>query len=774
MIIALVTGITGLSSVLVINATAKQSYANATPPLFAQLQFRISAKQGQKLVKSDYVEGRRDGLGWVPVMEYSGRLTSHQQVTILGIDPLALSLAQQGLEDTSMQNPGNVLMSRGFARTLGVSSGDTLRLSDGRILGSAFVVSQGLQDEVLLMDIAEFMRVLQHPEIDEFWLFDIPEESQLNRLHQRFEVDKVYYEDPATLTDSFHLNLLAMGLLMFIVCLFIVMNAFHLLYTERQPMFVMLRQMGVSRQTLFKAIFLELLLLCLFTSVLGLWLGVQLAYWLSPAVELTLTSLYELDVSFNQTNLLSLFLLSFSACLAGAIIAVLNPLLSLNRRLANIKAQQNTGDKRFWWAVVLAFAIGFMLSSLLATSLLMHFVSVACLILLGCALMIVLIPILLKHIACRIPAKYALLHWSAADSLRIARRSNIAMCAFFIAVTANVGMNLMVDSFRQATTSWLQQRLVADFYVSSDHAQRVKDYFSETHPGVWLWERKRLAGTLNADVVDVIAYPEHPDYQRAVGLKKAMNNAWQRFLEDGVFINEQLAYKQQLQIGQTIDFYADKKRFTRTIVGIHYDYGNMDNQILLPDTQVSSNAAERFLFAVHLPEGYSLDFATITEQLNQRDSTASVSDLQQIMRFSMQTFDRAFIVTGALNVITLLVAGLSLATSISLIEVQNTGPSGVLRALGVSRMRLTACSLAQYGLLAMLTALVAIPFGALLSYLLINKINVASFAWSYPMLFNGTLVFQLMMLSVTIVLMAVIFPLWHSHRKPIAKRLAEL
>lgn len=775
-VLALIIGISGLSSVLVINATAKQSYANATPPLFEQLQFRIKARQGANLTKQDYVQGRREGLNWVPVIEATRQLSTGQEVTLVGIDPFALNFSTQGELDDSIQPTGNVLLSRALAKSLGLKPGNPIILASGKLLGNAIISDEASQDNLLILDIAQLMSVIQHPEIDEFWLFNTPDSQQLKQLQNQYALESVYYEDPATLTDSFHLNLLAMGLLMFIVCLFIVMNAFHLLFNDRKSMLVMMRQMGVSRMILLKAIGLELLLLCLLCSVLGTVLGMQLAQWLSPAVELTLTSLYEVNVSLSGTHLFSLFVVSYVACLAGAIIALINPLLSLNADLANIRQHQHQPQShhKFWFGLALLFATGFAVSSMLADSLLAHFIAVACLILLGCTVLIIMIPLLLSVFIRFIPTRQVLLHWAASDAQRIARYSKIAMCAFFIAVTANVGMNLMVDSFRQATTNWLEQRLVADFYLSTDKPEAIKAYFSQQHPQMWLWERKRLQAKVENEPVDVIAYPTHPDYQNAVGFKQATNDAWQRFLKDGVFVNEQLAYKQQLALGQTLRFYAGETLFTRTIVGIHYDYGNMDKQILMPDKAITQNQSSRFLFALHAPKDYPVRFETLSAELKAIDASSSVSDLQQIMNFSMLTFDKAFVVTGALNIITLLVAGASLATSITIIEVQNRAQSGLMRSLGVSKWRLTCFSLVQFAVLAILAGIVAIPFGALLSSILIYQINVASFAWSYPLLFNVALIAQVVGTSVIIVLLAVLLPLWRNHRKPIAQRLAQL
>ena len=56
--------------------------------------------------------------------------------------------------------------------------------------------------------------------------------------------------DLARLTDSFHLNLTAFGLLAFLVGLFIVHASFGLAFEQRLPMVRTMRAVGISARTL--------------------------------------------------------------------------------------------------------------------------------------------------------------------------------------------------------------------------------------------------------------------------------------------------------------------------------------------------------------------------------------------------------------------------------------------------------------------------------------------------------------------------------------------
>ena len=73
--------------------------------------------------------------------------------------------------------------------------------------------------------------------------------------------------DLERLTDSFHLNLTAFGLLSFVVGLFIVNSAIGLAFEQRLPMLRTLRACGVSARMLNAVLLVELVSLALVAGV---------------------------------------------------------------------------------------------------------------------------------------------------------------------------------------------------------------------------------------------------------------------------------------------------------------------------------------------------------------------------------------------------------------------------------------------------------------------------------------------------------------------------
>ena len=72
------------------------------------------------------------------------------------------------------------------------------------------------------------------------------------------------------LTDSFHLNLTAFGLLSFLVGLFIVNSAIGLVFEQHLPMLRTLRACGVSARELTFAVGFELVAFALLAGFAGL------------------------------------------------------------------------------------------------------------------------------------------------------------------------------------------------------------------------------------------------------------------------------------------------------------------------------------------------------------------------------------------------------------------------------------------------------------------------------------------------------------------------
>ena len=108
-------------------------------------------------------------------------------------------------------------------------------------------------------------------------------------------------------------------------------------------------------------------------------------------------------------------------------------------------------------------------------------------------------------------------------------------------------------------------------------------------------------------------------------------------------------------------------------------------------------------------------------------------DQASVKRLSLDVFDETFTVTGALNVLTLAVAGFAMLTSLLTLAGLRLPQLAPVWALGLTRRRLALLELMRSLLLAALTAVLALPVGLALAWMLLAVINVEAFGWRLPM-----------------------------------------
>jgi putative ABC transport system permease protein len=805
--VALITACAGLSAVLVINNAAQNSYASSTQPFLKQVEQRIVARNGQALSKKDFASLRRLGFKQlIPVLRSSQNMVHPTtgkiyRVSLLGIDTFSIISYSASKDLEIEQSASGHLMQQlaqlwrppfasvihpDFAAELNLINGQLFFLENKQQLPKLAVTAfEGLGREIV-MDIGQLQQGLDTEKISE--LLVVGPKNQLNAtalkasLPKHLRLENINTGDQAQqLTGSFHLNLLAMACLMFVVCMFVVMNALHLLIMKRWQNLRIARQLGVSRKQIYWAQGTELMLISLICAPVGAIAGVFLAQLASPLVTLTLQSLFDVRVGYSQVAYTSLITQCFIACILGAFAAAILPLWQLNTKLAlrNLSANIHTSHSPWLLSSILlgCFALGL---GYFSTGMLVSFSAIAMSLFSGCCLLIYALPKCLNMLFHSLPESWVLFRWLAADGVRLSQKSKIACCAFFIALTSNIGMNLMVDSFRQATNQWLTQRLVADQYVSTQSPVVFKQWLSTQNLNVEVLERKGLDATLHSKQenssagranLELRSYPLSILYQEAMLFAAQQANAWKEFKAgQGVFVNQQLALRQGLAIGDKLSFYVESNQpETKLVVGIYYDYGNQSAQVLLPIEYFTKNHSNATMFALHFTSDQQQ--ILFTNQL----ASSSISDqvrsihTRELLDLSMQTFERTFIITDGLNLVTLLVAALSLATSVLMIDIDNRPQRALLRSMGVGNYQITGLTLLQYTLLSLLACLVALPFGMGLTWLLINLINVQAFSWSYPLLITPHKLFSAAILSVLLIVLVVAVPLYNLSRRKLVE-----
>ena len=801
-LLAMLAASSGFTTVLKINQTAKNSYQSANQYLVSGVYFRIESRHSdQPLTKLDYAALRRDGFTkLVPILRSSQRIsqkddTNPRRIELVGIDIFALpasSFIQMSEGNGSSNNadpippfwqsPFSLIAHENLRDFLDTES--TWFLTNGNELPQIhYIETQELANE-LILDIGALQSLLEVEHLTELLVVGNLNEAEQSRLEAALPSHLKLSSfrsgnDAQQLTGSFHLNLLAMGILMFVVCMFVVMNALHLLIQRRINHFRICRQLGVGRQQLFLSLAIEWIVVSIVMGLLGALLGSFLAQQLTPSVNQTLQGLYGVRVTYSTASYWQYAGITVAANVLGTLCALSLPLSQLNATLAKIRNSRGfvfRQQHHVWFIAAILLAIGAYLVAVSTQGLFFSFVVVALVLFCGCSLLIYFLPILLKGLFKLAPKSKVMLSWSLADSVGLSRSSKIACCAFFIAIATNVGMNLMIDSFRNATEQWLQQRLTASYYLYSEDPKEFFAALSNSNLDVRVVPRQTLLADFGDAKVRLNSYPTDKLYQDALAFEHSQESPWPGFVAGThIFISQQTANHFDLSLGDKVIVSAtfpsrkEAKLFERTVAAIYYDYGNTEKQMLLPQ-QVFDESVESRLYALHVKPGDRERFDDWYQSILPLNNT-NVVGIEQLLITSMQTFDRTFIITGSLNIVTLAVAAISLITSFLLINQGSAATHSLIRSLGIPNLKLSIWILFQYSLIILLSCLMAIPFGIILSWLLINFINVQAFGWSYPMILSSISVFKLASASVGLLVIAMLIPTYIRAKKPILKEL---
>jgi putative ABC transport system permease protein len=293
LLIGLISATALWSGVQALNQQARLSYDRAAATFggarTAMLVGRDSATFPQQL----FVDLRRAGWPVSPVLE--GRIQiGGRSLRLLGIEPVTIpaevgnapAIGKAGLQ-SFVTPPGEMLVAPETLSELKLAEGATPVASDGTLLPPLRVQAQ-LVPEVLVVDIGIAQRLLKMP--DQVSRLLVGKAKGKRAPLENVAGDKLRLVEPDAesdlerLTDSFHLNLTAFGLLSFVVGLFIVNSAIGLAFEQRLPTLRTLRACGVSAGMLNAVLLVELVSLALVAGIVGLVCGYLIAASLLPDV----------------------------------------------------------------------------------------------------------------------------------------------------------------------------------------------------------------------------------------------------------------------------------------------------------------------------------------------------------------------------------------------------------------------------------------------------------------------------------------------------------
>ncbi|MBP4040852.1 ABC transporter permease [Aeromonas sp. SrichE-2G] len=534
--------------------------------------------------------------------------------------------------------------------------------------------------------------------------------------------------DASQLGDALALNLTALSLLAMAVGLFLVFNAQRFVQSVRRPQLAQLIILGMPPRRVLGWLILELLILATLGTLLGLLLGSLLALALMGQITQALADLY----GPNPIDLLRLSPASLGKALvlglAGTLAANLPGWWQLLRQSPlELRDGNSRPPTHPWRRRALAIAILLLCALCLwrpetgLTGAL--FVAGGWLLAMALAL-----PDVLRAVLGRLRARPGgplTARLAVAETQYHLDRTAIAVMALQLAIAAAIGIGVMVSSFRSSVEIWLGQRLAADLYVSAPRGVAgSRGSLSEqtlntilAAPDVRAASRRAVhPARWQGQLIEWAQLDFIPELKTAYPL---LAGRWPA-TPDEVLASEPLTVRLGVKVGQRLEVSGEQGSRTFTVTGVYQDYGSDKGQILhafedgaVQSLALFSNQPERLADRLRAQFG---------ERVNLLPAPA-------IHAAALRVFDQTFVVTELLKLLILGIAFVGIGSAFMVLGLARRGELQTLQSLGLSPRHCRRLLVWQGAGLGLLTAILALPVGYGLAWVLIEVVNPRAFSW---------------------------------------------
>lgn len=717
-----------------------------------------------------------------------------RRVGVLGIDLFAENAMRGFTTNAEGDNDSNAmirdfltvegasLMSQRTADSLALARGETFTVVNGGRAYSAVLVGifageeTSALDELIAVDIATAQT----------W-FGMP--GLVSRIDVRIDGDpdafRALLPDEVTLLDAagrtratldlsaaFMTNLTAMSLLALLIGVFLIYNSVSFSVLQRRGLIGVLRALGMTRREVFVSILGEAALLGLIASLLGLlagsWLGEQLLGLVARSINDLYFRVSVTDVSLDTFTLVKGFVAGMLTSLLAATIpaieaASLAPKLSMLRSTLERRAGRAlpgiaaTGVAVMFLAVILLLLSGRSLTAgLTAVFMLIG----------GFALCV---PLIAKGIARRLePLAESL--GGVSSRLAVAgvgsglSRTGVAIVALAIAVSATIGVSVMVDSFRASVDDWLGVALRADVYVSGNGMPVAAEHVEQiaSLPDVRAFSTSRLARIEDeSGSRQLLAIDMAPDaYAGTTLLDATAETTWPAWEStDAVLVSEPYAYRFRVSRGDVIELRTDRGLAEFSVLATYQSFDVNASGLMISRATYDRFFDDDAIDNLGLYLAAESDEAAVLRAIESLPGARlSATSNQAIRDLSLDVFDQTFIITDVLYWLATGVALVGILSSMLALQLEKDREQGTLRALGMTRRQIAGLIGTQTGVIGFISGLAAIPLGLAMAWVLIEVINRRAFGWQIDITASPVIVAQAVAFSIAAALAAGLYP----------------
>lgn len=354
-------------------------------------------------------------------------------------------------------------------------------------------------------------------------------------------------------------------------------------------------------------------------------------------------------------------------------------------------------------------------------------------------------------------------------------RSGVAIAALTLALSATVGVGVMIESFRATVNVWLASTLRADIYVATPSLRssrtqaeldpRIIELVKDV-PGIAQIASGRSVvieseqGLTEIFTVRMVR-DRAPRFQLKGGDPHAVWNAFTN--NQAVLVSEPYAYHHDVETGQSIALRTDDGMRAFPVAGVYYDYDSGPGTVLMNRELYDRYWHDRAIDALGLYLSPGSSSEVVMDAIRKaipEDADAMIRANKEIRQASLEIFDRTFTITHVLRMLAILVAFVGILSALMALQLERARELAVLRAIGCTPAQIGTLVTLQAGCMGLIAGVLALPLGLILAELLIHVINQRAFGWSMQTLVPVEVLVQSVALAVVAALLAGIYPGW--------------
>ncbi|MDQ0040925.1 FtsX-like permease family protein [Variovorax boronicumulans] len=805
-VLAVMLGVALAFSVQLINASALDEFSSAVRSVNGQPDLEVRAVQGgfDEAVFAQLAQHPQVTLA-SPVLEFQGlALASGERqvpMRVIGVDALVLptiapALMPQpaaGADRFALFAPGHVFLNAAARSVLGLpaqAGGDTtetVQLRSGatwhRLEVAGHVAASGTA--LAVMDIAAAQDLFDQvgrlsridlrlaPGTDRAAFIDTLQKSPGWPAGVQFAEPGDAAERVSNLSRAYRVNLTVLALVALFTGAFLVFSVLALSVAKRAQQFALLGVLGLTPRERLRLVLAESLVLGVIGSAAGLALGTALAAFALRVLGGDLGGGYFEGVAPKLHWSGGAALLYGGLGVAAALVGGWWPARAA-QALPEAQTLKGLGaaptQSRSHWLALGLIALSAALANIPAIGGIpvAAYLSVACLLVGGITALPWLIALLYDRIAPAF-AERVLPMLAIERARRMRGTAAVAVSGVVASLSLAVALTVMVASFRDSVTHWLDVVLPADLYVRATSGGRggnsggTNSTDTATFPPAFVQALAQLPGVARTGTLRTQSLQLDASQPAVTLIARSLEGSASQSLplvgpalpvpsgQIGIYVSEPMVelYGAKpgtafapLAVALSATALPTKATHTYFVAGVWRDYARQFGAITMDARDYERITGQRDVSDISLwlapgaSEGavQAAVRALAARQADGSPDSVEIASVGQIRATSLRIFDRSFAVTYWLQAVAIAIGLFGIAASFSAQVLARRKEFGLLAHLGFTRRQVLAVVAGEGAAWTAIGAVAGLVLGLAVSVVLVKVVNPQSFHWTMDLL----------------------------------------